>query len=87
MSEGKFTIPITAGLTQPNNLDFPILRARDVDVSGERLTKYIPIILTQVQYNKIYEGRNEDVEIELENGEVIKYDPEQIYFIKPEINL
>ena len=87
MSNDNFIIPVTAGFTQPNNQDFPLLRAKDVDVSGEKLTKYIPIILTQEEYDMIYEGREEGVEITLQNGQVVKYDSEQIYFIKSEVPL
>lgn len=85
--EGKYNFPVSSGLTQDGTTDFPLVRAKDVEVSGERLTKFIPIILSQEEYNIIYEGREEGKEIILENGEIIKYDSEQIYFIRSEIFL
>lgn len=85
--KGKYNFPVSSGLTQDGTTDFPLVRAKDVEVSGERLTKFIPIILSQEEYNTIYEGYEDGVEITLENGQVIKYDPEQIYFVKRELPL
>ena len=87
MNEHTFDIPLSSGLKPEGLNTFPLLRAKDVDVDGERLTKFIPIVLSQAQYDIIYEGREEEAEITLENGQVIKYDPEQVYFIKSELVL
>jgi hypothetical protein len=46
MSEDNFKIKVSAGLTQMGGNSFPILRAKDVDVSGTTLTKFLPIVLT-----------------------------------------
>lgn len=85
--QGKYNFPVSSGITQDGTTDFPLIRAKDVEVSGERLTKFIPIILTQEQYDVIYNGQEDGAEVTLENGQIIKYDSQQIYFIKSELFL
>ena len=83
MSESNFLIKATAGF-YPAREDMPLLRAKDVEVTGGRLDKFIPIILTNDQYQRLYNAGAGGVEVELETGETIVYDQEQIYFIKQE---
>lgn len=84
MSQNIFDIEIASGFKPNGDNDYPLLRAKDVEVNkeGGRLDKLIPIVLTQEQYAKIYEGRADGVEITLDNGEVIKYDEQRVYFVK-----
>ena len=77
MSDYKFTIELGSGLTQKNNLTFPLVKAKDVDVSGESLLNYIPIILTQSEYDTLVEGGTITM-----NGEEITYEENRIYMIK-----
>ena len=77
MENDKFTIQLIAGITQANNQDFPLVRAKDVDVNGETLLNYIPIILTQEEYDIIVSGGTITL-----NGQEIVYEENRIYMIK-----
>lgn len=77
MGENKFTIELISGLTQKNNGTFPLMRAQDVDVYGETLLNYIPIILTQEEYNTLVDGGTITL-----NGQEISYEDNRIYMIK-----
>ena len=75
--KNKFSIEIISGLTQKGEGTFPLVRARDVDVNGETLLNYIPIILTQSEYDTLVDGGT----IVL-NGQEMSYDENRIYMIK-----
>ena len=57
--------------------DFPAVYSDNVDANGEALTNFIPIILTQREYNTLVE--NGSLEI---NGEIITFQEKRIYLIK-----
>lgn len=75
-----FNIELNAGLTQANNNTYPLVRAKDVDVSGESLINFIPIILTQEEYNTLLEGGTIEI-----NGQEISFEEDRIYMIKKEV--
>lgn len=77
MSNNKFTIELGAGLTQMGDNDFPLMRAKDVDVNGETLLNYIPMILTQEEYNIIDSGGTIFI-----NGQPVSFEENRIYMIK-----
>lgn len=81
MPQPKFSIELISGLTQKNNQTFPLVRAKDVDVNGETLMNYIPIILTQEEYNVIANGGTITL-----NGQEITYEEHRVYMIKRYVN-
>ena len=82
MADNKFTIELGAGLTQMGNNDFPLMRAQDVDVYGETLLNYIPIILTQDEYNTLVDGGTITL-----NGQDVSYEENRIYMIKKSVEI
>jgi hypothetical protein len=77
MADPKFSIGLIAGLTQAGTGDFPLVRAKDVDVNGETLLNYIPVILTQEEYDILVGGGTITL-----NGQEITYEENRIYMIK-----
>ena len=77
MAENKFSIELISGITPKNNGTFPLVRAKDVDVNGETLLNYIPIILTQDEYDILVGGGTITI-----NGQEIAYEENRIYMIK-----
>ena len=70
------------------NGNFEVVNTDDVGVrvneESEPLTNYIPIIVTQADYNKL-ESSEPGSEVILEDGRVMVFDEERIYYIKWEI--
>jgi hypothetical protein len=54
-----------------------IMDAQDVDVDGETLLNFIPIILTQEEYNTLVDGGTITL-----NGRELTYEENRIYMIK-----
>lgn len=54
-----------------------IMDAKDVDVDGETLLNFIPIILTQEEYNTLVDGGTITL-----NGRELTYEENRIYMIK-----
>lgn len=54
-----------------------IMDAQDVDVNGETLLNFIPIILTQTEYDTLLAGETITL-----NGKEISYEENRIYMIK-----
>lgn len=81
MNDEIFSVKVAAGFTQAGGNDFPLIRARDVDVSGESLINYLPVILTQDEYNTIVGGGT----IILPNGKTASFEENRIYMIKKEL--
>jgi hypothetical protein len=63
--------------------DFWVAHSKNIEAEGEALENFIPIILTQEEYNTIYE-KKESIVITLADGtqKEITYDKNRIYFIK-----
>lgn len=57
--------------------NFAAVDAKDVDVDGETLLNYIPIILTQEEYNTLVDGGTITI-----NGQEMPYEENRIYMIK-----
>lgn len=57
--------------------NFAAVDAKDVDVHGETLLNYIPIILTQEEYDTLVNGGTITV-----NGREMYYEENRIYMIK-----
>lgn len=80
------TVKIGGGLT-PGGV-FPVAHAKDVAIDDEtgRLIDYIPIILTQTEYNELEREKVVKITYETPEGErkerIIEYDEEKIYLIK-----
>ena len=64
---------------QPSG-DFAAVNAKDVDVNGETLLNFIPIILTQEEYNTLVNGGTITL-----NGQELTYEENRIYMIKKHI--
>lgn len=62
---------------QPTGGEFPAVKAKDVDVNGEALLNFIPIILTQEEYNTLVGGGTITL-----NGKELSYEENRIYMIK-----
>lgn len=62
---------------QPTGGEFPAVKAKDVDVNGEALLNFIPIILTQEEYNTLVDGGTITL-----NGKELSYEEHRIYMIK-----
>lgn len=77
MSEHSFSVRLTSGITQKGDGDFPLMRAKDVDVNGETLLNFLPIILTQEEYNTLVGGGTITL-----NGQELTYEENRIYMIK-----
>lgn len=64
---------------------FPLVVDKDVAIgeTDERLTDYIPIILTRKEYNNLVEANGQPVKV-IQNGVEVEmvYDPKKIYFVK-----
>ena len=58
---------------------FKIAEAEDISAHGESLINFVPIILTQAEYNELLKGPIEH------QGTIITYDENKIYFIKREL--
>lgn len=56
---------------------FFAMDAKDVEVEGETLMNYIPIILTQEEYNTLLDGGTIII-----NGKEYTYEENRIYMIK-----
>ena len=65
---------------QPTGGDFPAVKAKDIDVNGETLLNFIPIILTQAEYNTLIEGGTITL-----NGREISYEENRMYMVKKTI--
>lgn len=85
------TVPLGGGLVSAGK--YPVAHANDIAVDDQtgRLIDFIPIILTQEEYNIIYNdpGNPHTFDVLDNNGDVIgtrtlKYDENQIYYIKLE---
>lgn len=65
---------------------FPLVVDKDVAIgeTDERLTDYIPIILTQKEYNSLIEADEGQPVKVIQNGVEVEmiYDPKKIYFVK-----
>lgn len=57
--------------------NYSVLEAKDVEVNGETLLNYIPIILTQEEYNTLINGGTITL-----NGQELTYEEHRIYMIK-----
>lgn len=57
--------------------DYSVLDAKDVDVNGETLLNFIPIILTQEEYNTLVSGGTITL-----NGQDLTYEENRIYMVK-----
>ena len=77
MNEHSFSVRLTSGITQKGDGDFPLMRAKDVDVNGETLLNFIPIILTQTEYDTLVNGGTITL-----NGRELTYEENRIYMIK-----
>ena len=77
MSEPSFNVRLTSGITQKGDGQFPLMRAKDVDVNGETLLNFIPIILTQTEYDTLVGGGTITL-----NGQELTYEENRIYMIK-----
>lgn len=53
MAEYKGSIELIGGLTQKNNGDFPLVHAKDVAFKEGRLPEYLPVFLTQEEYDAL----------------------------------
>lgn len=73
--EQGYTVVVQSGFTPAGN--WPLIRAQHVSVNQtETLANYIPVILTQEEYNSLLDG--ETIEI---NGQNISYEENRIYMI------
>lgn len=62
---------------KPEKAGDAIMDAMDVDVNGETLLNFIPIILTQEEYNTLVDGGTITL-----NGKELSYEEHRIYMIK-----
>ena len=62
---------------KPEKSGDAIMDAIDVDVDGETLLNFIPIILTQEEYNTLVDGGTITL-----NGKELTYEENRIYMIK-----
>ena len=53
MAENKFSIELISGLTQKGTGQFPLVRAKDVDLDGRPITEYLAVALTQEEYDEL----------------------------------
>ena len=90
-TENKNRTPYNPTTPMPGALypvgEFPLVKDTDVAVgeSTGRLVDYIPIILTQAEYNKLEEEGAVTIVYETPEGtkeQTIEYDEEKIYLIK-----
>lgn len=89
-TENKNRTPYNPATPMPGALypvgNFPLVKDTDVAVgeSTERLVDYIPIILTQREYNALCEAKEGETVKVMQGGVEVEmaYDPNKIYFIK-----
>lgn len=75
-------IELIAKIKPKNNNTFAMVDAEDVETpDGGRLTDYLPIILTQSEYNTLINGGTITL-----NGKEIAYEENRIYMIKRPID-
>lgn len=66
---------------EPTGGNFPAVKAKHVDVNGETLLNFIPIILTQSEYNTLLSGGTIIL-----NGNELAFEEHRIYMIKKDDN-
>lgn len=76
------SVLVGGGLTPAG--EFPIITATDVatDDKDGRLDHYLPIIMTQAEYNNLEEYGETEIELKDGSKEKIFYDENKIYLIK-----